>query len=33
MLYRDARNLLTRVDSLVADFQRNPRKYINLRVF
>jgi phospholipid/cholesterol/gamma-HCH transport system substrate-binding protein len=33
MMYRDARNLLTRVDSLVADFQRNPRKYINLRVF
>ena len=33
MLYRDARNLLTRVDSLVADFQRNPRKYINLRIF
>lgn len=32
-LYRDARNLLTRVDSLVSDFQRNPRKYINLRVF
>jgi phospholipid/cholesterol/gamma-HCH transport system substrate-binding protein len=32
-LYRDARNLLTRVDSLVTDFQRNPRKYINLRVF
>jgi phospholipid/cholesterol/gamma-HCH transport system substrate-binding protein len=33
MLYRDARNLLVRVDSLVTDFQRNPRKYINLRVF
>ena len=33
LLYRDARNLLTRVDSLVADFQKNPRKYINLRVF
>jgi phospholipid/cholesterol/gamma-HCH transport system substrate-binding protein len=33
LLYRDARNLLTRVDSLVTDFQRNPRKYINLRVF
>jgi phospholipid/cholesterol/gamma-HCH transport system substrate-binding protein len=32
-LYRDARNLLTRVDSLVTDFQKNPRKYINLRVF
>ena len=33
MLYRDARNLLTRVDSLVADFQRNPRKFINLTIF
>lgn len=33
LLYRDARNLLTRVDSLVADFQRNPRKYINLTIF
>jgi phospholipid/cholesterol/gamma-HCH transport system substrate-binding protein len=32
-LYRDTRNLLARVDSLVADFQRNPRKYINLRIF
>jgi phospholipid/cholesterol/gamma-HCH transport system substrate-binding protein len=33
LLYRDARNLLTRMDSLVADFQRNPRKYINLQIF
>ena len=33
LLYRDARNLLARVDSLVSDFQKNPRKYINLRVF
>jgi phospholipid/cholesterol/gamma-HCH transport system substrate-binding protein len=33
LLYRDARNLLIRVDSLVTDFQKNPRKYINLRVF
>jgi phospholipid/cholesterol/gamma-HCH transport system substrate-binding protein len=33
MLYRDARNLLTRVDSLVTDLQRNPRKYINLTIF
>lgn len=33
LLYRDARNLLTQVDSLVADFKRNPRKYINLSVF
>jgi phospholipid/cholesterol/gamma-HCH transport system substrate-binding protein len=33
LLYRDARNLLMRADSLVTDFQKNPRKYINLRVF
>jgi phospholipid/cholesterol/gamma-HCH transport system substrate-binding protein len=33
LLYRDARNLMMRVDSLVTDFQKNPRKYINLRVF
>lgn len=33
LLYRDARNLLIRVDSLMTDFQKNPRKYINLRVF
>lgn len=33
MLYRDARNLVTRLDSLAADFQRNPRKYINLTIF
>jgi phospholipid/cholesterol/gamma-HCH transport system substrate-binding protein len=33
MLYRDARHLLMRLDSLAADFQRNPRKYINLTIF
>ena len=33
LLYRDTRNLLMRVDSLVADFQKNPKKYINLSVF
>jgi phospholipid/cholesterol/gamma-HCH transport system substrate-binding protein len=33
MLYRDTRNLLIRMDSLMADFQRNPRKYINLTIF
>jgi len=33
LLYRDTRNLLMRVDSLIADFQTNPKKYINLRVF
>lgn len=33
--YINARNLLGRVDSLVADFQKNPKKYINVqfRVF
>lgn len=33
LLYRDARNLMMRVDSLVTDLQRNPRKYINLTIF
>jgi phospholipid/cholesterol/gamma-HCH transport system substrate-binding protein len=32
-LYRDVRGLLTRLDSLTADFQKNPRKYINLTIF
>lgn len=32
-LYRDTRALLTRLDSLTADFQRNPRKYIKFSVF
>jgi len=32
-LYRDTRGLLTRLDSLTADFQRNPRKYIKLSIF
>jgi phospholipid/cholesterol/gamma-HCH transport system substrate-binding protein len=33
--YVNAKNLLARVDSLVADFQKNPKKYINVqfRVF
>jgi phospholipid/cholesterol/gamma-HCH transport system substrate-binding protein len=33
--YANARNLLGRVDSLVTDFQKNPKKYINVqfRVF
>jgi len=33
--YANARNLLARVDSLVTDFQKNPKKYINVqfRVF
>lgn len=32
-MYRDTRALLARLDSLTADFQRNPRKYINLSIF
>lgn len=32
-LYQDTRALLTRLDSLTADFQRNPRKYIKLSIF
>jgi phospholipid/cholesterol/gamma-HCH transport system substrate-binding protein len=32
-LYNDTRALLAQMDSLMADFKRNPRKYINLRVF
>jgi phospholipid/cholesterol/gamma-HCH transport system substrate-binding protein len=31
--YRDVRGLLARLDSLTADFQKNPRKYINLTIF
>lgn len=32
-LYDDVRRLVTRVDSLTLDFQRNPRRYINLTIF
>lgn len=32
-LYDDVRRLVTRVDSLTLDFQRNPRRYINLSIF
>ena len=32
-LYRDLRNVVGRVDSLVADIKKNPRKYINLEIF
>jgi phospholipid/cholesterol/gamma-HCH transport system substrate-binding protein len=32
-LYRDVRGLLQRLDSLTADFQKNPRKYIKLSIF
>lgn len=33
LLYRDMRNLLASTDSLMADFKKNPRKYINLTIF
>ena len=32
-LYDDVRRLVNRVDSLTLDFQRNPRRYINLTIF
>jgi len=32
-LYRDVRNLVGSVDSLMNDFKKNPKKYINLRIF
>jgi phospholipid/cholesterol/gamma-HCH transport system substrate-binding protein len=32
-LYDDLRDVVTRVDSVLADFKRNPRRYINLSVF
>jgi len=32
-MYRDVRSLLQRLDSLTVDFQKNPRKYINLTIF
>ncbi len=33
LLYSDTRLLIAHMDSLVADFKANPKKYINLRVF
>ena len=33
LLYRDVRSLVTRLDSLTADFQRHPKKYVNLSIF
>lgn len=32
-LYSDVRSLVTRLDSLTADFKKNPRKYIKLSIF
>jgi phospholipid/cholesterol/gamma-HCH transport system substrate-binding protein len=33
LLYSDVRRLVTRLDSLSLDFQKNPRRYINLQIF
>jgi phospholipid/cholesterol/gamma-HCH transport system substrate-binding protein len=33
LLYADIRRLVTRMDSLATEFQRNPRKFINLEIF
>jgi phospholipid/cholesterol/gamma-HCH transport system substrate-binding protein len=33
LLYSDVRRLVTRLDSLTLDFQRNPRRFINLEIF
>jgi phospholipid/cholesterol/gamma-HCH transport system substrate-binding protein len=33
LLYTDIRRLVQQTDSLMADFKKNPRKYINLKIF
>lgn len=33
LLYRDLRHTVASMDSLLADFKANPKKYINLRIF
>jgi phospholipid/cholesterol/gamma-HCH transport system substrate-binding protein len=33
LLYSDVRRTMAQLDSLLVDFQKNPRKYINLRIF
>ena len=33
LLYADLRRLVSHMDTLAADFQKNPKKYINLRIF
>lgn len=33
LLYRDVRSLVTRLDSLTADFKAHPKKYVNLSIF
>jgi phospholipid/cholesterol/gamma-HCH transport system substrate-binding protein len=32
-VYNDVRQLLQRMDSLVADIKKNPKRYINVKVF
>ena len=32
-LYKDMRALLQRMDSLIADVKKNPKRYINVSVF
>ncbi|HWL40656.1 MAG TPA: hypothetical protein VNO75_10520, partial [Gemmatimonadaceae bacterium] len=32
-VYNDVRGLLARMDSLIADVQKNPKRYINLTIF
>jgi phospholipid/cholesterol/gamma-HCH transport system substrate-binding protein len=33
LLYSDVRRTVAQLDSLLVDFKKNPRKYINLRIF
>ena len=33
LLYNELRNVVTHVDSVLADLKANPRKYINLSIF
>ena len=33
LLYSDLRHSVQQLDSLVADLKKNPKKYINLRIF
>jgi len=33
LLYTDVRKVLAQMDSLLADIKKNPKKYINLRIF
>jgi phospholipid/cholesterol/gamma-HCH transport system substrate-binding protein len=32
-MYNDTRALLQRMDSLLADIKKNPKRYINVKVF